>query len=78
MSDATFSSGAVPGQDSGGERSAPQGVHARAEPEASEQIGGVSRAEIAERARAMRWVPLAIPLVGATVLACMALVLSET
>ncbi|MBN9462470.1 MAG: hypothetical protein J0H00_14770 [Burkholderiales bacterium] len=45
---------------------------------AGDAVGGVSRAEIAERTRTMRWMPLAIPLMAVSMLACMALVLSET
>lgn len=77
MAEITSGSPAEPMRPRGGENALAETAGA-ADRNPGDAVGGVSRAEIAERARAMRWVPLVIPLVAVSVLACMAVVLSET
>lgn len=77
MAEIASGSPAEPMRPHGGENVLAEAAGA-AERSAEDAVGGVSRAEIAERTRTMRWMPLAIPLMAVSMLACMALVLSET
>lgn len=77
MAEITSGSPAEPMRPRGGENVLAETAGA-ADWNPADTVGGVSRAEIAERTRTMRWMPLAIPLMAVSMLACMAVVLYET